>query len=305
VDLDTLLGRRPVLALPLVALAAAIGLDRPGPKGERVRLFHGTRDLAGVVLSGKVNPSSQDEIVRDVWDCIDLYKRLQERAWFRIREEGKEDEPEEYVEQATETWDEQCLVPMRGFAYVSTDLAVARFYARQIHGLPKEEWSKVGGVVEVAPTSGIVIPDEDWIGTLCVKYKPIREFLDIVGDGDKLGVRGDPEAFTGWADGLQGLLGRSFLNRLSSAHETIADELSFGGFDSSSLRASLGKTIIREAMRTPTGQRWLVDGLQFATEVAHHGPLEVVGIVESDAVHPSPVTDQYGDVWVVDGKVSA
>jgi hypothetical protein len=286
-----------VLALPLVALAAAIGLDRPGPKGERVRLFHGTTNLEGVLRIGQVKPSIQTEDVKGVTSCIRWYRTLQDEAAGRAEVDGHLDSPEEYVEGATADWENMCLIPMHGFSYASTDLAVARFYA--------SDGASKGGVVEVVPTSGIVVPDEDWMGMLCVKVPPVTELLGIHGDGSNLMVRGDPAEFLDWTSRLAGLLNRDFLTRISAEYHVVSDEISFGGFDMAALRASLGKTILREAMRTPTGQRWLIDGLQFATEVAHHGPLEVVGVVRSDAVHPSPATDQYGDVWVVDGKVSA
>lgn len=233
----------------------------------KLKLYHGTPNLARVLKAGGVKPSNKPEPLPDLASTLDAYRELL-ASWRR----RWPDPPEPWYILDRDRyggWVDATLIPMRNFAYATTRIGIARIYARMGKSNPDS------GVVEVVVDADKLLPDEDWIG--CVAAYAFTDCSDC-----NLDVRGNEAAYDAWAAALPRFVSPALIEEVSAEREFIETEIDYDGFCALPMSAVLGRTVIRDASQTEPGLRWLHAGLAFTDRFAHLGPMQVVGVVPND-----------------------
>ena len=231
-----------------------------------MRLYHGTPNLTRVLKAGVVKPSLKPEPLPDLAATLAAYRQLLAgwlRRWPRPPEPWQQLDPEGFGD-----WLEAAIIPMRGFAYATTDLVIARRYA----GRRRVENNL--GVVLVEADPRKLLPDEDWIG--CVAAYAFTDCSDC-----DLDIRGDQAAYAAWAAELPDLVSMELQEEISAELEFIQTEIDYDGFCTLPLQAVLGRTVIRDVGPSTRGAAWLRAGLAFTDRFAHRGPMPVIDVVDA------------------------
>lgn len=229
-----------------------------------MQLYHGTPNLARVLKAGVVQPSHKPESLPDLTTALAAYRKLLGRwlrRWPNPSEPWQELDPQGYGD-----WLEAAIIPMQRFAYATTQLETARRYAE------RQRRSTSPGIVRVEADPAKLLPDEDWIG--CVAA---YAFTDC-GDCD-MEIRGDEAAYDAWAAELPTLVHPTLIELISAELEFIEQEIDWDSFCTLPLQAVMGRTVIRDLMRSARGQVWLRAGLEFTDRFAHLGPMPVIHAV--------------------------
>lgn len=229
-----------------------------------VQLYHGTPNLARVLKAGVVRPSTAPEPLPDLAATLAAYRKLL-AGW--LRRWPKSPEAWQWLDvQGHRGWVDAAVIPMRGYAYATTNLATAQRYAGRL-GQGRDP-----GVVLVAADPRKLLPDEDWIG--CVAAAAFSDCSDC-----DLDIRGDQAAYDVWAVDLPGLVSPALQAQIHAERDFIQAEIDWDEFCTLPLQAVIGRTVIRAVGRTPRGLAWLRAGLEFADRFAHQGALRVIAAI--------------------------
>jgi len=251
-----------VLALASVAgLVLAVTARRGRGSATAGPYYHGTQACRQILRAGQIVASTRREIAPELEDVVALRARL----LLTLREPddaaGWDDLYDAELAEILEQWAAAALVPMRGFAYATVDPRTGANYAG---------WSEaLGCVFEVAPVLGaLVVPDEDWLGCVagqalfdipCVEVRPRQQ-----------------RGFADWWRQLPALVTSVRFAELDAAMGQVIDEIDETGLGPTEIRAGLGRSVIRHLRKTGAGREWLTEGVRYATEIAHEGPLRVL-----------------------------
>jgi hypothetical protein len=147
---------------------------------------------------------------------------------------------------------EDAAIPMSGFVYLATD--IDEILTRSDHG--------VDGPVFIVEPTGLMVPDEDWLGASLAWFLNTKK--------SQTGPRDEPVLYERLAL-LWNSLPVAMQKDITEANENHGLESYY------EFQALVGKAAIGYLLRSNRGTRQLIDLTEHCNKLAHLGPPKVIG----------------------------